>query len=85
MVRMIYGEDLRDELIEVRKRIKKIPLGTLVERTAAYIRCRDTNECDGKDLENPNYQVVRNLLDETIHTLIDELNERERKYLKFGE
>ncbi len=77
--KLISGEDLREELLEVEKNTKKYSLGGLVRATVTCVAYRNVNESLKND--NPNYQCVRDILVRTIDCLVKELDRREEMYL----
>ena len=77
--KLIYGEELRDELLLVRSLTDKLPLGELVRATASYTAYRDRCEQENKNVAD--YICVRELLNSVIEDMVEELNDRERKIL----
>ena len=79
VMKLTRGEDLRDELLDVQKRIKKIPFGRLSQSLSEYTAHRALSENFKRN--HPDYQCYREILRDTINMLVDELNEREQRYL----
>lgn len=80
-IKLINGEEFRDELLLVRNQINQFSLGKLVQITVSYINYRNKCETQNQTLKSPNYQCVRELLTDTIEKLVEELDIRERRYL----
>ena len=79
-IRVMKGETLRDWLLEIGRHAGDLPLGELVRITASNVSYRDNRESFRGIYQYPDYECVRELLNKTIEILIQELNDRERRY-----
>ncbi|MBT4135747.1 hypothetical protein HOD75_04415 [archaeon] len=82
--KQVKGEDLRDSILHIQGNVQRLPLSELIVNLAnyrAYLERMELNPIE-RIKENPEYQAVRGPLLRTLDALAQEIDRRERIYLR---